>query len=96
MATKKVVHKVNVQTVNRGSCTYIISVDSRGYWAHELGELTQWAKVMGTDEQKAHRINPSARRGNQYGTYWRLRPFKTPSEVVRAIRAYSQTHLIHV
>jgi len=80
-----VIQTIQLPTPNRGIADYIISQDAKGFFAHELGELTQWAKVFKTGERKAHRLNPSVRRGNQYGTFFKPKAFTTFEQAKEAV-----------
>lgn len=63
----KRVTSMNLNTVNRGVKQFIISVDKKGkYFAHEIGEKEQVAKVMNWEQYKAHRLNPTKRWRNQH------------------------------
>jgi hypothetical protein len=62
------IYSTYVQTVNRGKRLFTVSIDQKGkFHAHEIGGLTQWAKVTGKIQLHAHRLNPSKLHGNQYG-----------------------------
>jgi len=80
---------------NRGLTEFIISETDKGFFAHELGDLTQWAKVFHTQERKAYRLNPRKRYGNQYGRYWRETPVKTLSNAFDLCRANISQVTIH-
>jgi len=69
--------KITLDTVNRGIKTFIIGEGKGKYYCHELGELTQWAKVTGQEQYKAHRLNPTVKYGNQYGRFWRPKGYAT-------------------
>ena len=45
-----------------------------GYYAHELGEITQWGNITGSGERKAHRVNRPMR---VKGRHWIPCPFKS-------------------
>ncbi len=66
----EVVQKMELETVNRGKKSFLIGTANGKYFAHELGELTQWARVTGREEYTSHRLNPTKRYGNQYGKYF--------------------------
>ena len=87
------VKKIELDTVNRGKVTFVISQTIKGFFAHEIGELTQWAKVFGGEERKAHRINPTRGYLNQYGRWWREVPLKTIEEAMNIITERAQTHV---
>ena len=87
----KVIQHLTLPTVNRGEKEFIISQTDKGFFAHELGDLTQWAKVFGGGEQKAHRLNPNRRIGNQYIRSWRPRPFKTIDRAISSIHEHANT-----
>jgi len=91
----QVVKQFSLETVNRGICEYTITQDKKGFYAHELGELTQWAKVMQTGERKAHRINNNRRRGNQHRTQWVPIPYKSIEEAENAAIGYSKVNITH-
>lgn len=94
MNTSKVIDKFELPTANRGIRTFIISTDGKGYFAHELLGLTQWAKVFGWDTQNASMINPYVRRGNQYGKYWRPQRFVSIHSARIAAQITSSIHII--
>lgn len=87
------VKQLSLETVNRGICDYTITQDAKGYYAHELGELTQWAKVAGTSERKAHRINPSKRIGNQHKTQYVPIPYVSIEQAEREARFYAKQNI---
>lgn len=61
-----------------------------GFYAHELGELTQWAQVFNTGERKAHRINPPVRvKGMKYIS----KPFNSEGEAMEAIKEHSEKNV---
>mgnify|MGYP006344763869 CR=1 FL=1 len=91
----KTVKQFSLETINRGICDYTITQDKKGYYAHELGELTQWAKVMQTGERKAYRIGINRRRGNQYGTQWVIVPYASLELAELAAIGYSQVRITH-
>jgi hypothetical protein len=96
MKNAKTISTVTLPTPSRGNTEFIISQCSKGlYWAHELGNVTQWGEAMGTGERKAHRINPSKRFGNQYGKYWRTVGFKTMQEAEQAIKNAAAANVTH-
>jgi hypothetical protein len=90
-----VIDKFTLPTPNRGQREFIITKTAKGYFAHELGELTQFAKVFGTQEQNAHRINPTVKRANQYGYYFKPRPFATFETARIAAQLHSQQNLYY-
>lgn len=57
-----------------------------GYYANELGELTQWARITGSEERIAHRVNSSMR---VKGRHWIPRPYNSQvqAEVMAVIHA---------
>lgn len=75
---------------------FIISIGVRpcrkiGFYAHELGELTTWGKVMGNGEREAHRLNPSIRvKGRQFIP----RPYDTIGLAKAAIKERSETNKV--
>lgn len=83
--------RIERDTANRGIKTFIVSQNEKGYFAHELGDLTQWAKVTGNGELAAHRLNPTVKRGNQYGRYFKQKPFTSISEAMTAITERADT-----
>ncbi len=83
-----------IQHINANDRQFIISQTDKGYFAHELGELTQWAIVTGNGERKAHRINPARRFANQYGAFWRPIPFKSLQDAANAVNDYSKKVVI--
>jgi hypothetical protein len=89
----KCILKIEEDTPNRGTKTFIVSKSEKGYFAHELGELTQWAKAFNTGELYAHRINPTVRRGNQYGIFWRTKPFTEINQAIAAIQVHAKCHI---
>jgi hypothetical protein len=89
----QVIQKIEVKTVNRGVQTFTVSQNSKGFFAHELGELTQWAKAFNTGEQKAHRLNPTKVVGNQYGSWWKPKPFQYVNEAFQAIHNQANTNV---
>lgn len=94
MPTSNVIDKFILPTPNRGDKEFIVAIDNRGgYFAYEVGDLTQWAKVFGTEERNAHQLNPTVRRGNQYGTYRKLRPFASIHTARIAAQIQSQQHV---
>jgi len=96
MKKANTIRTITLPTPNRGETYFIISQCNKGlFWAHELGKKTQWAELFGTDERKAHRLNPSKRFGNQYGTFWRAVGFKTIQEAEQAISKAAETDTIH-
>jgi hypothetical protein len=72
----KVIFKTDLLTVNRGVRTFTISQSEKGFFAHEIGELTQIAKVIGGDTRNAHRLNPTVKRANQYGKFFKPKPLQ--------------------
>jgi hypothetical protein len=82
----KVVVTLVMQTDNRGERMFLVSKNERGYFAHEVGERTQYAKVMNLGERYAHRINPQVRYGNQYIRSWKPKPFNDVNEAIGAAR----------
>jgi len=91
--TRKVVSKFALFTVNRGLRTFIISMDIKGYYAHELTGLTQWAKVFGGDQMNASLINDRQRRGNQYGIVWKPRPLRSFYSAQIACQIHANIHI---
>lgn len=89
----KVVLTTDLETVNRGKQTFTISQSDKGYFAHEIGDLTQWSKVTGGDQRNAHRLNKSVRRGNQYGKFWKVKPYSTFEQAQARINEASQEHI---
>lgn len=90
MTTKTVISKFSLPTVNRGTVEFVVSVDKKGYYVHELCELTSWARIMGSGEQIAHQIISSTRIGNQYGKYWRPKPLKSYHSALIAAQIHSK------
>ncbi len=76
----EVIEKIELETVNRGKQNFLISTANGKYFAHELGELTQWAKVTGKEEYKSHRLNPTQKYGNQYGKYFVSKGYATAGQ----------------
>lgn len=62
-----------------------------GYYAHQLGEHTQWAKIFGGGERKAHRVNPSYRANK----FWTVKPFATIEQAREAVVRYSEQDIVH-
>jgi hypothetical protein len=92
----KVITTLSLQTVNRGVKLFTISEDEkRKYFAHEIGGLTQFAKVTGKDQLTAHRLNPTIRRGNRYGRYLKPLGMKTIIQAKRLCREQANTHVIY-
>lgn len=90
----KVIFETNLKTVNRGEKKFIISIDEKGkYFAHEIGEETNWSKVFKTSQFKAHRLNPTVRRGNQYGVYLKPKGFSLVIHAKKAIHDMAQTNV---
>ena len=91
----QVVYKMQLETANRGMKLFVISANDKSqYFAHEVGELTQWARLFNTGECNAHRINKTRRHGNAYGRRWIIKPFKTISEAVNASIKQAQETII--
>lgn len=89
----KVIVKVSLDTVNRGKKLFLISKNDKGYFANEVGELTEISKVTGGDQRYCHRLNPSRKHGNQYGKFWRPKPFVTITEAMNKIQNHAQTNV---
>jgi hypothetical protein len=81
----KVIVKIEKETVNRGIKLFLVSRNNKGYFAHEVGKPTQWMEVTGKEEYKAHQLNPTVRRGNQYGRFFRQKPFTTIDQAIKTI-----------
>lgn len=81
----QVIEEIKMNTVNRGVKRFIISQNKKGYFAHELGGKTQWALVFNKSELKAHQLNPTRRTGNQYGRFYRPKPFTTIQDARKQI-----------
>jgi hypothetical protein len=90
----KVIDQFTLPTANRGTKTYVISATAKGFFAHELGELTPWAQVMATGERTAHRINPTVRRGNRWGRYFKPQPFRSFHSARIAAQLYAGQHIL--
>lgn len=88
---KKVIVKIELETVNRGTKLFLVTTNGKGYFANEVGELTSFAKVTGTDDRTAHRINPSIRYGNQYTSSWKPKPYTNINEAIQAVNKHAQT-----
>lgn len=93
IVTNKVIEKIELPTINRGIKQFIISQGAKGYFAHEVGKLLEICHVIGGNECYAHRLNPSVRRGNQYGRYWREKPFTTINQAKQAITNRAETNV---
>jgi hypothetical protein len=84
-----------IKNITLNNRDFILSQEVRpcgriGFYAHELGELTQWAKVFNTGERKAHRINKSMRvKGMKYIS----KPFDSESEAMAAIKERSEMNV---
>lgn len=89
----KMVSLIELETVNRGRQMFTISQSDKGYFAHELGELTEISKVTGGAQQYAHKLNKSVRRGNQYGRYWKPKPYQTIDQARERINEVAQTNV---
>jgi hypothetical protein len=89
----QVILKIERDTVNRGTKLFLVSTNGKGYFAHEVGEKTQWAQVFGGEECKAHRLNPSTRYGNQYVRSWKPKPFKSIGDAMSRIAERANTHV---
>ena len=90
----KTVFEKTLPTVNRGRKLFTVSVDAKGkFFAHEIGERTQWAEVIGKDQLKAHRLNPTKKHGNQHGRRFRLVGMPTVIEAKRLIYDRAQTYV---
>lgn len=89
------IHSMNIKTVNRGVKQFIISVNKKGkFFAHEIGEKEQVAKVMGWEQYKAHRLNPTRRGANQYRTGYRYEVgMNTIVEAKRLAYNQANTHV---
>jgi predicted esterase YcpF (UPF0227 family) len=83
--------ELTLQTLNRGTRSFIVSHNTKGYYAHELGEQTTWSQVTGKPELRAHRLNPTRRHGNQYGTWLKPKPFKYIIQAKAAAHKQAQT-----
>lgn len=81
-------------TTNRGLTKYVISESdkSKGYFAYEIGDYFPYPS---NDVQKAFRLNPLRRYGNQYGKYWRNAPVKTIHEAFDLCRKNARTVILH-
>ncbi len=82
-----------IETLNLNNREFILSSEVRpcgkiGFYAHELGKLTQWAEVLNTGERKAHQINPSMR---VKGRRFIARPFNTLLDAKNAAIERSNT-----
>lgn len=93
MTSAKVVLILSLDTVNRGKQTFIVSQSEKGFFAHELGELTEISKVIGGSSQYAHKLNKSVRRGNQYGKFLRPKPYLTIDQARDRINEIAQTNV---
>ena len=89
-----VIRKLPLSTVNRGIKPYIISSDRPGrYFAHEVGDLTPIARVIGGASRNAHRVNDTKRWGNQYNRKRITRPYSTIEAAVSACIQHARTHI---
>lgn len=84
-----------LKSISLNNREFVLSSEVRpcgkiGFYAHELGELTQWAKVFNTGERKAHRINPSIR---VKGRKFIAKPFNSEAEAMGAIINHSNKHV---
>lgn len=93
----KVIYEVTRETANRGKRLFTISESKGKYFAHEIGEQTQFSKVFSgrAPQYNAHRLNPGTRHGNQYGRRWRIKGFKLIAEAKRAIIQEAGKNIIH-
>jgi hypothetical protein len=89
------VRKMELHTVNRGVRTFIISKNEQGYYASELGGATQWARITGTDEIKAHSLNKTRRIRGKYGYRFRPIPYTEITEAETAIHERANTKVIY-
>lgn len=86
-----------IETLTVNGREFIISIGVRpcrkiGFYAHELGELTQWAKTFGGCERVAHRVNSSMKvKGRQFIP----RPFDTIGVARGAVNEHANTHIIY-
>ena len=94
--TSQVISKFELPTVNRGIKTFIVSFNGKHYFTHELGRKTQWAKAFDTEDVHAHRCNPSVKRGNQYGRYWRVKGMKQFEDAVLLAEKQANKNVIYV
>lgn len=90
----KVVDQMELPTNNRGIQTFIISQNEKGFYAHELGELTSWARAFGTGERKAHPLNPT-RRYRYRGYRFRPQPFPSAQEAKTVIQERASTWALY-
>jgi hypothetical protein len=93
--TMKVIQQIPLPTVNRGIQTFIISVNKKGFFAHELGDLTQFAEVFKKQDRIAHRLNKQVRFGNQHIKSRKPKPFGSIEEAITAIREQANTTIIY-
>jgi hypothetical protein len=91
----KMIQEMILPTANRGDQTFIISQSKKGYFAHELGGLTQFAQVVGGEERIAHRINKQVRYGNQHIRSWKQKPFSSIGEALIEIQKHSNSIIIY-
>ncbi len=68
---------------------YVISPLKKGFLASELGGLTPWAQVMGTQDRLAYRVNPEKSIGNQYRRQRVAIPYTSENEAIAACEAHS-------
>lgn len=94
--SSKVLVKLELPTVNRGTKTFLVSKkgDSQ-YFAYELGDKTQWAIVTGSEEVHAHRLNDSMRYGNQYVKSWKQKPFTTIGEAMDRCKQHANISVMY-
>lgn len=84
-----------IETINGKE--YTISCAMRpcgklGFYVHKLGDLTQWAKVFGGQERKAHKVNPRMR---VKGRKLIDKPFKSISHALVMAHIHSEMNITY-
>jgi hypothetical protein len=94
--TAKTVYEEVLDTVNRGKKTFIVAKSTNGkFYAYEIGDLTQMAKILGGISQNAHRLNPTTRWANQHKRYMRLVGLPTLQEAIDVCKKRANEHVTY-